>query len=223
MRKVITILLIYSGFAGNLSGQDIKGQEIMLRDTSLASSYNSDLFRFPNVNKIPFYRSDKTLKNIQSLDRQKRWEELYPVLFDYVSNFGVVNFYTDTYLIWRLAKLTELYGDFDEAKKLYRLVLKHNSDDIDINTVELYYDSITKNEQIYYVPVEYYYELVDYSREVDTWRPPRGVLLSSGTLVNSKYADYGPVLNGDDGLLVFTSKETFQTGLGGRSKDDFYF
>ena len=223
MRKVITILLIYSVFAGNLSGQDVKKREIMLQDTSLASSYNSELFRFPNVNITPFYRNDKMLKNIQSLDKQKRWEELYRVLFDYVSKFGVVNFYTDTYLIWRLAKLTELYGNFDEAKQLYRLVLKHNRDDININTVELYYDSLTKNERIYYVPVEYYYELVDYRREVDTLRPPRGVLLNMGTLVNSKYADYGPTLSNDDGLLVFTSKRTFLTGLDSRSNEDLYY
>ncbi len=223
MRKVITILLIYSVFAGNLSGQDVKKREIMLQDTSLASSYNSELFRFPNVNVTPFYRNDKMLKNIQSLDKQKRWEELYRVLFDYVSKFGVVNFYTDTYLIWRLAKLTELYGNFDEAKQLYRLVLKHNRDDININTVELYYDSLTKNERIYYVPVEYYYELVDYRREVDTLRPPRGVLLNMGTLVNSKYADYGPTLSNDDGLLVFTSKRTFLTGLDSRSNEDLYY
>ena len=30
---------------------------------------------------------------------------------------GFKNFYKDTRYIWRLAKLTELYGDYNQAKK----------------------------------------------------------------------------------------------------------
>jgi len=179
--------------------------EVALSDT-ISSFSQSGFFDFPNVNKVAYYKKEKTLKKIEKLNSQKEWEELYPLLKEYVSNFGIINFYRDTYWIWRLAKLTEIYGNYNEAKLLYKLVLKHHRDDIDIRTIELYYDSLTTNDQDYYVPLEYYYELVDYRKEVDTLRPPRSVLLNMGNLVNSDYSDYAPTLSASDDLMIFTSK-----------------
>ena len=43
-----------------------------------------------------------------------------------IKNFGVENFYKDTYLLWRLAKLIEIVDDPEIAKIFYRLVLKHH-------------------------------------------------------------------------------------------------
>lgn len=181
------------------------GGQVTLSDT-LDTYSQSAFFNFPNVNQIPYYRKDKELKKIQLLNEKKDWEKLYPLLKEYVSNFGIMNFYRDTYWIWRLAKLTEVYGNYSEAKLLYKLVLKHHRDDIDIRSIELYYDSLTTNDQDYYVPLEYYYELVDYRREVDTLRPPRSVLLNMGNLVNSDYSDYAPTLSANDDVMIFTSK-----------------
>ncbi len=178
---------------------------ITLNDT-LTSFSASDLFNFPNVNKLPFYRDAGDLKKISSLDKQEKWEELYPVLRSYVKKFGIVNFYRDTYWLWKLAKLTETFGNPDEARLLYKLVLKHHREDIDIRSIELYYDEMTKNDRDYYVPLEYYYELVDYRKEVDTLRPPRSVLLNMGTFINSDMADYAPTLSDNDDKLIFTSK-----------------
>lgn len=178
---------------------------VALNDT-LTSYSQSPLFEFPNVNIIPYYQKEKKLKKIRELNDEKDWEELYPLLKEYVSNFGIINFYRDTYWIWRLAKLTEIYGNYHEAKLLYKLVLKHHRDDIDIKTIELYYDSLTANDRDYYVPLEYYYELVDYRKEVDTLRPPRSVLLNMGSLVNSDFSDYAPTLSKSDDMMIFTSK-----------------
>ena len=105
------------------------------------------------------FRDEVKFTEIKSLDKLQKWERLYPKLRDYVSNFGIQNFYKDTYWLWRLAKLTELYGSMEEAKSLYKLVLKHHRSDIDIKSIELHYDSIAKNDADYYVPIEYYYEL----------------------------------------------------------------
>ncbi|ELR72742.1 Outer membrane lipoprotein omp16 precursor [Fulvivirga imtechensis AK7] len=179
----------------------------VLRVNDTISTYSrSDLFNFPNVNKVPYYYNESKLKQIRKLEEEKGWISLYPLLRSYVKNFGVVNFYRDTHWIWRLAKLTEIYGNYDEAKLLYKLVLKHHREDIDIRSIELYYDSLTTNDKDYYVPLEYYYELVDYRKEVDTLRPPRSVLLNMGQLVNSDLSDYGPTLSSSDKTLIFTSK-----------------
>lgn len=205
--------------------QVLESQVVTIADSTIdiSHSYNPELFRFKNINKIPYYRDEKKVKEIRSLDKKEEWEKLYPVLTEYVSNFGISNFYTDTYFIWRLAKLTELFGSLNEAKQLYRLVLKHNRNDIDVKRVELYYDSLTVNEQIYYVPIEYYYELVDYRKEVDTLQPPRGVMINMGTLVNSNSADYGPALNDEDDLMIFTSKRNVTSGIDSRTNEDLFF
>ncbi|QSE97443.1 OmpA family protein [Fulvivirga lutea] len=196
---------------------------VSLSDT-LERFSDSKFFTFPNLNKIPYYRNESKLKTIRKLDDQQKWEELYPVLREYVSNFGVINFYRDTYFLWRLGKLTEVYGNLSEAKLLYKLVLKHHREDIDIRSIELYYEELTENDRDYFVPLEYYYELVDYRKEIDTLRPPRSVLLNMGSTVNSDLSDYGPTLSGNDDELIFTSKRnSHNRGLDPVHDEDLFY
>ncbi|MDW3194065.1 MAG: OmpA family protein [Cytophagales bacterium] len=173
---------------------------------SLPSDVVLNIYQFENINKIANYYDEGKLNRIRKLEQEKRWEELFVALKDYVGNFGVRNFYKDTRMIWRLAKLTELFGDYEEARSLYRLVLRHHHQGIDIREIEIYYDSLNNKEAEQYVPIEYYYELVEHRKLIDTLRPPRGVLLNMGTLVNSSKADYGPTLSFDNDKLIFTSK-----------------
>src|SRR5690606_29388655 len=51
-----------------------------------------------------------------------------------------------------------------------------------------------------------YYELVAYRKEIDTLRPPQGVLLNMGEAINSDKADYGPTVGNSDQVIFFTSK-----------------
>lgn len=195
-----------------------------MTDDEISHYAKYELFDFPNVNKIYHFRDDKQLKVVHRLDNKKNWEKLYPILKDYVSKFGIANFFRDTYLLWRLAKLTEMFGDDEEAKLIYKLVLKHHRKDIDIKSVELYYDSLTRNEQDYYVPLDYYYELVEYRKEVDTLRPPRSVLLNMGHQVNSPSSDYGPTLNATDNIMIFTSKRnSHHIGLDPVVNEDLFY
>jgi outer membrane protein OmpA-like peptidoglycan-associated protein len=170
---------------------------------------NSELFDFENVNRLPYYFNAKAIRKIRHYEEKQDWAKLYPLLRDYVGSFGIENFYKSTYWLWRFAKLTELFGDQNEARLLYNLALKHYRNNLDVNQIELYYDSISKNTKDYYVPIDYYYELVNFRQLVDTLRPPRGMLLNMGHKINSPYADYGPSLNSDDNLLIFTSKRDF--------------
>ncbi len=195
----------------------------VLMDTIKTYS-QSELFHFPNINNVLYYQNKKARAKISQLEKAKDWNKLYPILREYVSKFGVVNFYKDTRLIWRLAKITESLGNHDEAKLLYKLVLKHHRQDIDVSKVELHYDSITENNKDYYVPLDYYYELVDYRKEVDTLHPPRGVLLNMGNLINSKQSDYGPTLSNSDDILLFTSKRnSHNRGIDITHDEDLFF
>ncbi|GAA0890851.1 hypothetical protein GCM10009122_05300 [Fulvivirga kasyanovii] len=201
-----------------------KSGGVLALNDSITTFSSSDLFNFPNINKIPYYYNESKLKQIKKLEEEKGWIALYPMLRSYVKNFGIMNFYRDTYWLWRLAKLTEIYGNYDEAKLLYKLVLKHHRSDIDIRKIELHYDSLTINDKDYYVPLEYYYELVDYRKEVDTLRPPRSVLLNMGEMVNSQLSDYAPTLSSNDATLIFTSKRnSHHRGIDPVYDEDLFF
>lgn len=184
----------------------------------------AEIFQFRNINIVPYYYHEKTLQSINMKENARDWQELYQFLGGYIANFGIQNFYRDTHLLWRYAKLTELYGDMDDAKNLYKLVLKHHREDIDLEQLEIYYDSISKNELNKYVPIDYYYELIDYRRNIDTLRPPRGWKINMGHFINSEYSDYGPSLALDDKTLIFTSKRNLiADGLDTRQNEDIYF
>lgn len=180
-----------------------------------------EILHFKNINKVRYFHDKKSVEKIHELSQNQEWAKLYPLLKKYVSLFGIENFYKDTYMIWRLAKLTETFGDMEEAKALYRLVLKHHRDDIDIGQVELYYDSLNKD---YFVPIDYYYELVDFRKEVDSLIPPRGVKKNMGPNINSRRSDYGPSLSYDKSTLLFTSQRNArQAAINELQNEDLFF
>ena len=199
---IFTLFFINSHLFGQRRVNEEK--DVIIDSTLINEQFN--LFEFRNINKLDRYGDAAKMKRIMALDKQEKWEELYNALRDYVGRFGIRNFYNDTYLIWKLAKLTELFGDAEEAKSLYRLVLKHHQQGIDIKEIELYYDSLNTQETELYVPIDYYYELVEFRKAIDTLQPPRGVLLNMGGNINSRKADYGPSLNVNDNVLIYTSK-----------------
>lgn len=183
-----------------------KRKEVQILTDSIPDDVVQSIYEFKGVNKYPEYFNRQELSRIIELDKSEKWEELYVALRNYVSQFGIQNFYKDTKLIWRLAKMTELFGDPEEAKTLYRMVLRHHYEGINIREIELYYDSLNRQAAEQFVPIDYYYELVEHRKLIDTLQPPRGVLLNMGMLVNSAKADYGPSLNIHNDILVFTSK-----------------
>ncbi len=178
----------------------------LLRTDSVTEEITLNIYDFEFINKYPDYFNEGKMKEILEKQKEQKWEEVYGLINDYVGRFGIQNFYKDTKMIWRLAKLTEMFGDREKAKSLYRLVLRHHHRGINIREVELYYDSLNRQEAQRYVPLDYYYEMAEHRKLIDTLRPPRGVLLNMGATVNSSKADYGPSLNILNNVLIFTSK-----------------
>lgn len=181
-----------------------KGGVVQL-DDSLTNYGQSDIFDFPNVNRIKFFRDDKKLDNIRRMQANGDEEQAYASLKEYVGNFGIDNFVTSTHMIWQLARLSEKFGPPGESILLYKLALKHHRQP-DRKQIRNEYDSISENQRDHYVPLDYYYELVEYRKEIDTLRPPQGVLLNIGEWVNSSKEDYGPTIGHIDTILLFTSK-----------------
>lgn len=181
-------------------------------------------FYFPNVNKINFFQDADAMGKINRVRGEKKWERLRGLLTEYVQQFGIENFYKNTELIWQLAKLEELYGDLEKSKSLYRLALKHHQAKINLKQMEIFLDSVKLEQTEDYVPIDYYYELVDFRKSIDTLIPPRGVLLSMGTAVNSNMADYGPALTLDNQTLLFTSQRSITGNLffSDKNNEDLY-
>ncbi|MDN5200814.1 OmpA family protein [Fulvivirgaceae bacterium BMA10] len=173
---------------------------------SIQGSLDIQPIVFDNINKIPYFYDKKKFNLIRKYNTEKNWEKLYQPLEDYVKRFGIENFYKDTYWLWRYAQITELNGNIEKAKILYRLVLKHHRKEADFKKLSLHYDSLNQNNADNYVPLEYYYELVEYRKEIDTLRPPRGILINMGQEINSEHPDYGPALSLHNNTLLITSK-----------------
>lgn len=204
-----------------LHGQIPEEQTITvpIRADSIIDRSSLNLYEFPKINEYADYYDKSKMDQILKLQDEEKWQEVYEKMDEYVGQFGVQNFYKDTKMIWRLAKLTEMFGDRQKARSLYRLVLRHHHRGINIREVELYYDSLNKQEAEQYVPLDYYYEMAEHRKLIDTLRPPRGVLLNMGDLVNSPSADYGPSLSIMNNLLIFTSKRN-NSGLAFAPKEN---
>jgi outer membrane protein OmpA-like peptidoglycan-associated protein/Tol biopolymer transport system component len=207
----ILVLLYISIFSA--LGQD-KGDDEKYRLTDLKAKVGSSkffagiTFEFPNLNKKPYFNDSKTLKKIQKLERQKKLAKVMPLLEDYIMNFGVQNFYKDTKMLWRMAQLYETQGEKEKAKAMYKLVLKHHRNNVLGDTVMHYYRAMERDDREVYIPLDFYYRLVEFRRNIDTLRPPTGVLLSMGPEVNGKFPDYGPTVAHNEDTLIFTSRRT---------------
>ena len=216
-------LVVSSPLQAQKKKNKFKGAGVIELNDSLTSYSQSDIFNFPNVNKIRLYTNENESIHLDRLEQSLADKELYRSLRSYVSKYGIENFAAHTPLIWKLAKLSEKYGAPGEAVLLYKLVLKHYRRNTDISQVRKEYDSINTDRTDVYVPLRQYYELVAYRKEIDTLRPPQGVLMKMGEWVNSEKADYGPTIGNLDYVLLFTSKRNSLMGIERTSNEDLFF
>lgn len=170
--------------------------------------FSGHSFDFPNLNTIPYFQDINLIKQIQKYERRKQYQKVLALMEQYVMSFGVQNFYKDTKYLWRLAQLYEVVGELEKAKAMYRLTLKHHRQNVDTDTILHYYKALERDDKQVYIPLDYYYKMVDFRRNIDTLRPPTGVLLSMGPEINSRHPDYGPAISHKDDTLIFTSRRT---------------
>ncbi|CAN5480772.1 hypothetical protein BH09BAC3_BH09BAC3_34990 [soil metagenome] len=202
---VLLSLFTQESYAQKQKKKFKQGATIQLND-SITNFSQSDIFNFPNVNRVPYYYDAAKMQKLQQLKNAGPAEKYYRDLKNYVKNFGIENFHENTAMLWELAKLSKKFGQPGEAVLLFKLVLKHHRQGLNIENVYKEYDSIERDKKKYYVPLEYYYQLVDYRKEIDTLHPPHSVLVNMGPDLNSDKEDYGPTIGNTDNLILFTSK-----------------
>ena len=204
---LVVCLLPLTSATAQKPGKKFKTGGVIQLNDSLTTYGQSDIFLFPNINQVMYYQDAKKLKRISQLQNASSKEaELYQELKAYVTNFGIENFNRNTNMIWQLAKLSQTHGPKGESILLYKLVIKHHRKESDLKKIGQEFDSIMVNQKDYFVPLDEYYKLVEYRKEIDTLRPPQGVLLNMGQAVNSLKADYAPTIGNVDSLLLFSSK-----------------
>lgn len=222
----LSVILLFFHFDSNAQKEPkkLKNAGVVTLNDSLTTYSQSGIFDFPNVNTERFYVNNKALQEIQRYDNAGVDEKLYESLKSYVRNFGVENFSKNVPLLWKLARLSEIHGPPGEAILIYKLILKHHQQGINIDKLFHVYDSIETDKKEFYVPLDYYYELVDLRKEIDTLRPPKSVLINMGDDINSLKADYGPTIGNVDDILLFTSKRNVQYVAGERViNEDLFF
>ncbi|MEL7145515.1 MAG: OmpA family protein [Bacteroidota bacterium] len=220
---LFALILSLLSFESNGQKKKKRRKQAALSTYEIPDDIIFSVYDFKNINKIPEYQNKDLKQRILKLQADRDWPKLHKALKVYVGNFGIQNFYKDTYWIWRLAKLTELYEGSEAAKPLYRLALRHHHNGINVQELEIYYDSLNNQEKDLFVPLDYYYQLVEHRKGIDTLRPPRGVLLNMGPSVNSRKADYGPSLGINRDVLLFTSKRNEVTrGLKETDNEDLF-
>ncbi|OGX82402.1 hypothetical protein BEN48_05405 [Hymenobacter glacialis] len=174
---------------------------------------------FANINRYPFYENKKALRALAKAEKRRDYRTARTILEAYVAQFGPTNFARNTDMLWRLGQLLERDNQPAKATAYYRLALKHHR--TDIRKVQLYYDSLERKNQDLYVPLKTYYDLVEYRKNISTFRPPKGVYTSMGDAINSKMPDYGPALGGNDSMMLFSSKRK-RRGLTEVPDEDLY-
>lgn len=204
------VILSFGASAQDAQHYTITDKHISKNESKKSQRLNS--FAFKNLDAASYYFDDAKRKQILKADKANDFDKMLPLLEDYVSHFSCENFLRDYELLWMLGQLYEKNGRTEEAKEMYRYVLKNSEHEIEY--IWQYYDNMTVNEKDDYVPINYYYDLVDYRKQVDTLRPPRGVFLNMGGQVNSEYEDYGPALNISNSVLLFASKRNRKTTAG---------
>ncbi len=221
---LIVLILCFLSFSGHAQKQKKKfkqGGTIQLND-SITTFSQSDIFTFPNVNTVHGYYDAPKIQRLQVLKKAGPSQEYYQALKEYVGRFGIENFHQNTAMLWELAKLSKQFGPPGESILFYKLVLKHHRQGLNIQNIFREYDSLERDKARYFVPLEYYYQLVDYRKEIDTLRQPHSVLVNMGDDINSKTEDYGPTIGNTDNILLFTSKRNKHL-QGERSYDEDLF
>lgn len=215
IRKIIfCILFLYFG-SNSILGQP-NYQSI---NTDFQKKVNQNYqVNFKNYGNIPFYNNPDQRKRIGQLEKEGKTTELIRELEQYVQQFGIENFKNQKESLWKLAQLFEKQGDLQKAKFYYGLLIRNSNLSID-SLVKQYYDEVNKGSEDRFVPIKYYYELVDYRKKVDTLRPPRGVFENMGDSINTTFEEYGPSISADDAALFFSSKRDF---MGNSGNQDIY-
>ncbi|TAF99170.1 MAG: OmpA family protein [Cytophagia bacterium] len=200
--KIFATIFLFIYFSSPILFAQKRGK--IKQSTDTIKRDDGRILHFGKISLYPYYKDEEKMKAIEKMAKKGDKVKTYHLLYNYVMNFGAKNFQKDLYLVFRLAKLAEELRYEEKAKLFYGIVLKHHPKG-NLKNARIFYDSLTRNDKDYYLPIEYYFNYANPSANIDTLDVPSAVYTQMGDSVNSKYDDYGPALGGNDIILLFTS------------------
>lgn len=194
-----------------LPGQEtkiIRQKAVELQEVDTMGFSISNHPTFPNVNQKPFFEDRSALAAMSRIDPDEEPYKLRDQLIDYINQFGIENFHRNVDLLWRAGEVNHQLEDTVKAVFYYELALRHNHGAPrslqELNGLK----SPTNSE---WLPIEKYYELLEFRKKIDPLIPPKKVHLNMGEKINSKQPDYAPFMHRSDSVLIFTSRREIQS------------
>jgi outer membrane protein OmpA-like peptidoglycan-associated protein len=200
-----------------LAGQDtsLEGYDI---DLKLSKSvylnkqdqepYHKHYLEFKNINKVDLYENKRLRKQIREEEQKEapNYQRLEVLYERFISHFGIKNFSKeeDLDMLWKLGQIEEIQRDTSEALFFYSIALRNNSKHY--KKIKLHFDALRSPKHNEYVELDYYYRIVAARLQIDTLKPPKGVLLKLGKHINSEYPDYAPYMHPTGESMIFTSR-----------------
>lgn len=190
----------------------IRQQSVLIRtgiDSILALNQGTGPAQFSNLYRLPYYVDKRELSRLRTLEARGAQREWAAGLESYIARFGIQNFATDNNLLWLAGSVFQALKDTSKALYYYELAALHKKVP---EFPTLAFDSLRAVTSSEWIPVERYYELIEFRQLIDPMTPSRKFLTSMGKMINSTAADYAPFMHPTDSLLIFTSRRD-TTGL----------
>ena len=204
-------LVIFLFINLKIQAQSIKDQADLISESINIKPINlKELFKFPNINSGKYYINTKKINKIKKLLKENNQEEAYPLLVQYISQFGIYNFKNNINLVWELAKISKKAGFKNQYQELILLTYKHNKSND--NTIRQITDTLNQKSISEFLPEEEYYALAEAAEYLDNLKLPMGLKENMGFYVNSSSSDYAPSINQSNESIIFTSQRYKKEG-----------
>jgi len=181
----------------------INDESVVLKDVDSGMVSGIAYPTYANLNRDPYFEDPSLKRKIEKIDLEDDIFKLEAYLDEYINQFGIVNFRTDSKMLWMAAEVKEALQDTMMALYYYSLLYKHHP--MGMSMAKLARDSLLEPYHVEWISVDKYMELAQLLSKIDTLRPPR-IVESIGGQINTEHPEYAPYTHASDQILIFTSR-----------------
>lgn len=185
-------------------------------------------FDFPELYKKGVFENKKAKSELLSFLKKKHvsLEILDTLLTNYVKQFRIGNFQRqeDRELLWQLVQIKQALGDTATALFLINILL--NQEEGNKDTLFFQFSQLRAPYHNDYVPLDFYYKIVEARKNIDTLIPPKKVLMKLPSFINTPYPEYAPFMHPSDATLIYSSRRGSPIAVEGLDmfrEEDLYY
>lgn len=181
----------------------VNDESVVLKDVDSGLVSGITYPTYANLNSEPYFEDPRLKRKIEKIDFEDDIFKLEAYLDEYINQFGIVNFRTDSKMLWMAAEVKEALQDTIMSLYYYSLLYKHHP--MGMSMAKLARDSLLEPYHVEWISVDKYMELAQLLSKIDTLRPPR-IVESIGGQINTEHPEYAPYTHASDQILIFTSR-----------------